>query len=161
MESQSNKGMRLLGMRKVFIAFLLLLGTAFGQSLSEGSVVGLQVLPNPVNNIITYDFELCCGYPAGPGGYLGNGFDYGNAEFTAYWKGPLQKIGYLFTGNIAVWKAPEVIHPFCTVQSATLRDGTISYGSKQLGTGLVAEYSQLFCEQDGVYWLGPGGLAVH
>jgi hypothetical protein len=161
MESQLNKGMRLLSMRRVFIAFLLLLGTAFGQSLSEGSVVGLQILPNPVNNIITYDFELCCGYPAGPGGYLGNGFDYGNAEFTAYWKGPLQKIGYLFTGNIAAWKAPEVIDPFCTVQSATLRDGTISYGSKQLGTGLVAEYSQLFCEQDGVYWLGPGGLAVH
>jgi hypothetical protein len=148
-------------MSRVFIAFVLLLGTAFGQSLSEGSVVGLQIEPNPVNNIVTYDFELCCGYPAGPGGYLGNGFDYGKVDFTAYWKGPQETIGYLFTGAIAAWSEPQVIDAYCTVQSATLHDGTISYGSKQLKTGLVAEYSQLFCQQDGVYWLGPGGLTVH
>ncbi|MGA2978436.1 MAG: hypothetical protein ABSD76_02485 [Terriglobales bacterium] len=148
-------------MRKVLIAFLLLLGTAFGQSLSEGSVVGLQILPNPINNIFTYDFELCCGIPAGQGGFLGNGFDYVNVQFTAYFKYPQGKVGYLFTGNIVTWSEPQVIDQYCTVRSATLKDGTISYGSKQLGTGLVAEYSQLFCQQDGVYWLGPGGLTVH
>jgi hypothetical protein len=148
-------------MRKVFIAFLLLLATAFGQSLSEGSVVGLQFMPNPENKIFTYDFELCCGYPSGPGGYLGNGFDYRSTEFTAYWKGPQQTAGYLFTGTIVSWAEPQVIDPICTIRSATLNDGKILYGSKQLGTGLVAEYSQLFCEQDGVYWLGPGGLTVH
>ncbi len=54
-------------MRNVFVAFLLLLGTALGQSLSEGSVVALQISPNPLNNILTYDFELCCGYPEGSG----------------------------------------------------------------------------------------------
>jgi len=148
-------------MTKVFIAFVLLLGTAFGQSLSEGSVVGLQILPNPLNGMITYDFELCCGLPSGRGGYLGNGFDYANAEFTAYWKGPQEKDGYLFTGTIVNWKTPEMVDPFCTIQSATLQDGTISYGTKQLVAGMVAEYSQLFCQQDGVYWLGPGGLTAH
>lgn len=148
-------------MCKVFIAFLLLLGAAFGQSLSEGSVVGLQVLPNPDNNIITYDFELCCGFPAGLGGYLGNGFDYRNAEFAAYFKGPQQTVGYLFTGTIIAWAEPQVIDPFCSIHSATLDEGKILYGTKQIGTGLVAEYSQLFCQQDGVYWLGPGGLTVH
>ncbi len=148
-------------MSKVFIAFLLLLGTAVGQSLSEGSVVGLQVLPNPVNTNIAYDFELCCGYPYGPGGFLGNGFAYVNGEFTAYIKRPQQKVGYLFTGMIGAWRKPQVIDRYCTVQSATLHDGTISYGSTQLGTGMVAEYSQQFCVQDGVYWSGPGGLIVH
>jgi len=148
-------------MSKVFIAFVLLLGTAFGQSLSEGSVVGLQILPNPINNIVTYDFELCCGYPAGAGGFLGNGFAYVNGEFTAYVKRPPQEKGYLFTGAIVAWSEPQVIDRYCTVQSATLHDGTISYGSTQLKTGMVAEYSQLFCEQDGVYWSGAGGLTVH
>ncbi len=148
-------------MRKGFVAFVLLLGSAFGQALSEGSVIGLQVLPNPINSIITYDFELCCGFPEGPGGFLGNGFAYVNGEFTAYWKGPYEKAGYRFTGTIVAWKTPRAIDRNCTVQSAALQDGTISYGSKQLGTGMVAEYSQLFCEQDGVYWLGPGGLTVH
>ncbi len=148
-------------MRKVFIAFVLLLGTTFGQSLSEGSVVGLQILPNPVNNDVTYDFELCCGYPAGGGGFLGNGFGYGNLEFTAFWKYPQEKVGYLFTGTIVAWSEPQVIDQYCTVQSATLHEGTVSYGSKQLKTGMVAEYSQLFCEQEGVYWLGPGGLSAH
>jgi hypothetical protein len=80
-------------MSKIFIVFVLLLGTAFAQSLSEGSVVGLQIMPNPINTTITYDFELCCGFPAGAGGYLGNGFDYKNAEFTAYWKGAQEKVG--------------------------------------------------------------------
>jgi hypothetical protein len=148
-------------MRKVFIASFLLLATAFGQSLSEGSVVGLQILPNPDNKIVTYDFELCCGFPAGLGGYLGNGFDYVNTKFTAYWKWPQQTDGYLFTGTIVAWAEPQVIDPFCTIRSATLNDGQISYGSTLLGTGKVAEYSQLFCQQDGVYWLGPGGLTVH
>jgi hypothetical protein len=148
-------------MGKVFIALLLLLATAFGQSLSEGSVVGLQISPNPVNNVLTYDFELCCGYPAGPGGFLGNGFAYVNGEFTASLKRPQQTTSYVFTGDIVAWSTPQVIDRYCTVQSATLHDGVISYGSKQLGTGMVAEYSQLFCERDGVYWLGPGGLTVH
>jgi hypothetical protein len=161
MEFQSRKGVKLPGMGKVFGAFLLLLGTAFGQALSEGSVVALQISPNQINNILTYDFELCCGYPYGPGGFLGNGFAYINGEFTAYWKGPRQTIGYLFSGAIVAWSTPQVIDRYCTVQSATLHNGTIAYGSKQLGTGMVAEYSQLFCEQDGVYWLGPGGLTVH
>ncbi len=161
MEFQSNKAMRLPSMRNVFVAFLLLLGTALGQSLSEGSVVALQISPNPLNNILTYDFELCCGYPEGQGGYLGNGFAYVNGEFTAYMKRPKQEVGYLFVGAIVAWSAPQVIDRYCTVHSATLHDGTIAYGSKQLGTGMVAEYSQLFCEQDGVYWLGPGGLTVH
>jgi len=148
-------------MRIGFIAFVLLLGTALGQSLSEGSVVGLQVLPNPINNIITYDFELCCGYPGPPGGFLGNGFAYINGEFTAFMKRPKQASGFLFTGSIVAWKTPQVIDRYCTVQSATLQNGTMSYGTVQLGTGMVAEYSQQFCEQDGVYWSGPGGLTVH
>jgi hypothetical protein len=148
-------------MGKMFIAFVLLLGTAFGQALSEGSVIGLQIIPNPVNLEFTYDFELCCGFPAGKGGFLGNGFDYVDPAFTAYWKAPQAEAGYLFTGTIVAWSKEQVIDRYCTVKSANLRDGTIAYGNKQIRTGLVAEYTQQFCVDDGVYWSGPGGLTVH
>lgn len=151
----------MLSMGKVFIAFVLLLGAAFGQSLSEGSVVGLQVLPNPVNNDLTYDFELCCGYPAGNGGFLGNGFSYARDEFSLLYKYPGTSTAYTVSASVVAFAAPEVIDEYCTVQSATLDNATVSYGAKRVASGLAAEYSQTFCQSAGVYWLGPGGLIVH
>jgi len=145
----------------ISLAFLLLLGVAVGQSLSEGSLVGLQVEPNPLNSTLVYDFELCCGYPSGPGGFLGNGFAYVDREWTLFYKRPPQITGYSFSGTIDTWYTPQAISNYCTMQSGTLKDGEIALGDKLLGTGLVAEYSQLFCQRDGVYWLGPGGLTVH
>jgi len=143
------------------LVFFILLGVAVAQSLSEGSVVGLQVEPNPLNSTFVYDFELCCGYPSGPGGFLGNGFAYVDGEWTLFYKYPQQKAGYSFSGTIDTWYTPQSISSYCTIQSGTLKDGEIMLGDKVVGTGLVAEYSQLFCQRDGVYWLGPGGLTVH
>jgi hypothetical protein len=145
----------------VFLAFSLLLGVATAQSLSEGSVVGLQVEPNPLNSTFVYDFELCCGYPSGLGGFLGNGFAYLDGGFNLFYKYPGAKTGYSFSGTIDTWYTPQAISNYCTIQSGTLNDGEILLGDKVVGTGLVAEYSQLFCQRDGVYWLGPGGLTVH
>lgn len=145
----------------IFLAFFLLIGVAVGQSLTEGSVVGLQVEPNPLNSTFVYDFELCCGYPSGPGGFLGNGFSYFDRAWTLFYKRPQQTAGYSFSGTIDAWYIPQSISNYCTMQSGTLKDGEIMLGDKVVGTGLVAEYSQLFCQRDGVYWLGPGGLTVH
>jgi hypothetical protein len=145
----------------ILFALFLLLGVAVGQSLSEGSVVGLQVEPNPLNSTFVYDFEVCCGYPSGPGGFLGNGFAYVDGEFTLLYKYPGTKTSYSFSGTIDTWYTPQTISNYCTIQSGTLKDGEIMLGDKVAGTGLVAEYSQLFCQRDGVYWLGPGGLTVH
>ncbi len=144
----------------IFFAFQLLLGVAVGQSLSEGSVVGLRVEPNPQNSTFVYDFELCCGYPSGNGGFLGNGFSYANREFSLFYKYPGMTAGYAFSGSVDAWFTPQAIGD-CTLQSGTLNDGQIALGTKIIGEGLIAEYSQLFCQRDGVYWLGPGGLTVH
>jgi hypothetical protein len=145
----------------IFFAFFLFLGVAVGQSLSEGSVVGLQVEPNPLNSTFIYDFELCCGYPSGAGGFLGNGFAYVEGEWTLFYKFPQGKNGYSFSGTIDTWYTPQAISNYCTIQSGTLKDGEIMLGDQVVGTGFVAEYSQLFCQRGGVYWLGPGGLTVH
>ena len=145
----------------IFFAFFLLLGVAAGQSLSEGSVVGLQVEPNPLNSTLVYDFELCCGFPSGDGGFLGNGFAYVDQELTLFYKYPQLTNGYSFSGTIDTWYIPQAISKYCTMQSGTLKDGEMILGERVVGTGLVAEYSQLFCQRDGVYWLGPGGLTVH
>ena len=145
----------------IFFGSFLLISMAAGQSLSEGSVVGLQVEPNPLNSTFVYDFELCCSYPSGIGGFLGNGFAYVDGEFTLLYKYAGAKNGYSFSGTIDTWYTPQAISNYCTVQSGSLNDGEIMLGDKVVGTGLVAEYSQLFCQRDGVYWLGPGGLTVH
>jgi len=145
----------------IFFTFFLLLGVAVAQSLSEGSVVALQVEPNPLNSTSIYDFELCCGYPSGAGGFLGNGFGYVDRELSLFYKFPQQQTGYSFSGTIDTWYASQAISNYCTLQSGTLKDGEIMLGEKVVGSGLVAEYSQLFCERDGVYWSGPGGLTVH
>jgi hypothetical protein len=143
------------------ITFFLLLGTAWSQSLSEGSVVGLQMEPNPLNSTIVYDFEVCCGFPSGSGGFLANGFAYAQGKFSLYYKYPGATEGYSFSGTIITWDPPQEISKNCTVQSGTLNDGEITVDAKVIATGMVAEYSQLFCQRDGVYWLGPGGLTVH
>ena len=143
------------------ITVLLLLGVASGQSLTEGNVVGLQVSPNPLNSTLVYDFELCCGIPQGPGGFLGNGFSYFNDKFSLFYKHSGQTTGYSFSGNIDTWDTPQVISRHCTVQSGTLKNGKVTLGTKAVATGMVAEYSQMFCQRDGVYWTGPGGLSVH
>ncbi|MFZ0798909.1 MAG: hypothetical protein WCA13_16165 [Terriglobales bacterium] len=143
------------------ITFFLLLGAAWSQSLTEGSVVGLQVEPNPLNGTFVYDFELCCGIPQGAGGYLGNGFGYANGGFSLYYKYPGQANGYSFSGTVDTWDTQQAISKNCTVQSGTLKDGQVTLGTKVQATGMVAEYSQMFCQRDGVYWVGPGGLSVH
>jgi len=143
------------------ITVFLLIGVAWGQSLSEGSVVGLQVEPNPLNNTMVYDFEMCCGFPAGPGGFLGNGFSYAEDKFTLFYKYPGATIGYSFSGTIDTWDTPQVLTKNCFVQSGTLKNGNVMLGTRAAATGMVAEYSQLFCQRDGVYWVGPGGLTVH
>jgi hypothetical protein len=143
------------------ITFFLLLGAAWSQSLSEGSVVGLQIEPNPLNGTFVYDFEICCGFPSGPGGFLGNGFAYVENQFSLFYKYPGQVNGYSFSGTIDTWNTAQAISKNCTVQSGTLNNGAITQGTKVVATGMVAEYSQLFCQRDGVYWVGPGGLSVH
>jgi hypothetical protein len=143
------------------ITLFLLLGTAWSQSLSEGSVVGLQVEPNPLNGTFVYDFEVCCGYPSGPGGFLANGFAYAEDKFSLFYKYPGATEGYSVSGNIVTWDSPQAISKNCTVQSGTLNNAEITIGTKVIATGMVAEYSQLFCQRDGVYWVGPGGLTVH
>jgi hypothetical protein len=144
----------------IFIAVHVLLGAAVGQSLSEGSVVGLQIEPNPQNSTFVYDFELCCGFPSGNGGFFSNGFGYADREFSLFYKYPGATAGYTFSGSVKNWFTPQAIGD-CTLQSGTLDDGQIAVGTKIIGEGLTAEYSQLFCQRDGVYWLGPGGLTVH
>ncbi len=143
------------------VTLFLLFGAAWGQSLSEGSVVGLQVEPNPLNNTFVYDFEMCCGFPSGPGGFLGNGFAYVNDKFSLFYKHSGQVFGYSFSGNIDTWDTAQVISKNCIVQNGTLKNGKVTVGTKEVATGMVAEYSQLFCQRDGVYWAGPGGLSVH
>lgn len=141
--------------------FFLLLGTAWSQALSEGSIVGLQVEPNPLNNTMVYDFEMCCGFPAGPGGFMGNGFSYADGQFSLYYKYPQARVGYSFSGTIDTWEPQQQVSKNCFVQSGTLKEGAINLGTKAVAIGMVAEYSQLFCQRDGVYWSGPGGLTVH
>ncbi|HKM86849.1 MAG TPA: hypothetical protein VJW96_11625 [Terriglobales bacterium] len=143
------------------VTFFLLLGAAWSQSLSEGSVVGLQIEPNPLNGTFVYDFEICCGYPAGSGGFLGNGFAYVESQFSLFYKYPGQVNGFSFSGTIDTWDTAQAISKNCTVQSGTLNNAQITQGTKVVATGMVAEYSQLFCQRDGVYWIGPGGLSVH
>jgi hypothetical protein len=134
---------------------------ASGQALSEGSVVALQVLPNPLNGTFTWDFELCCGEPAGYGGFLGNGFAYVDGTFTAFYRYPGEKAGYSVTGTIGTWDTGQIVSKYCTVQSATLQEVALEAPTGKVTNNLVAEYSQLFCQRDGVYWLGGGGLTVH
>ncbi len=143
------------------ITLFLLLGAAWSQSLSEGSVVGLQIEPNPLNGTFVYDFEICCGFPAGSGGFLGNGFAYVENQFSLFYKYPGQVNGFSFSGTIDTWDTAQAISKNCSVQSGTLNNAQITQGTKVVATGMVAEYSQLFCQRDGVYWVGPGGLSVH
>jgi len=146
----------------VTITFFLMLGAAaWGQALSEGSIVGLQVEPNPLNSTLIYDFEMCCGFPEGPGGYLGNGFAYVDNKFSLFYKYPGASVGYSLSGTIDTWNTPQQVSKNCFMQSGTLKDGEVTLGHKVMSTGMVAEYSQLFCQRDGVYWSGPGGLSVH
>ncbi len=139
----------------------LLLGAAWGQTLSHGSVVGLQIEPNPLNGTLVYNFEVCCGIPQGQGKFLGNGFAYAENALSLFYKSPSATNGYSLTAVIDTWNTPQQVSQNCTVQSGTLQDAQITLGTKVLATGMVAEYSQLFCQRDGVYWLGPGGLSVH
>jgi hypothetical protein len=143
------------------ITVFLLFGAAWGQTLSEGSVVGLQIMPNPLNGTFIYDFEICCGIPQGQGGFLGNGFSYVENQFSLFYKFPAQVNGYSLSGTIDTWDTPQAISKNCSVQSGTLQNAQITFGTKVVATGMVAEYSQLFCQRDGVYWVGPGGLTVH
>lgn len=148
-------------MIRVALVILVLMGSALGQALTEGAVVGLQVEPNPVNSTFVYDFELCCGIPQGPGGFLGNGFSYAQGKFSAFYKYPGQQNGWSFSGSIDRWLTSQTISKYCTVQNGTLKNGVIVTPEKISVTGLAAEYSQMFCQRDGVYWSGPGGLSVH
>jgi hypothetical protein len=139
----------------------LLLGAAWGQSLSEGSTVGLQIEPNPMNGTWVFDFEICCGIPTGNGGFLGNGYAYAENKFSLFYKYPGQVNGYSVSGTIDTWNTPQIVSKNCIVQSGTLNNAEITQGTKVVAAGMVAEYSQLFCQRDGVYWVGPGGLSVH
>jgi hypothetical protein len=159
--SQYRKETNSMKLHLLTITFFLLLGAAWGQSLSEGSVVGLQVEPNPLNTSMVYDFEICCGYPYGSGGFMANGFAYAQDKFSLYYKGPGASDGYSFSGTIDNWDTPQSISKNCVEQSGTLKNAEITLGTRVIATGMVAEYSQLFCQRDGVNWVGPGGLTVH
>jgi len=145
----------------LFVFLLACLTLSAAQTLSEGSVVGLEVIPAHSNPTWIYDLELCCGIPSGKGGYLGNGFAIANGELTASFKAPSLPNTYYVTGQIADWFTPQAISPYCSVQSATLTNVTVSLGSKQLSANYVGEYVQAFCQRDGVGWSGPGGLTIH
>jgi hypothetical protein len=143
------------------LCVLLLSACAWAQTLSEGSTTSLQVLPNPLNNTFTWDFELCCGEPSGAGGYLGNGFGYADGQFNAFFAFAGQKKGFSFTGTVSTVFTPQAIGEYCTVQSMTLKNAQITTQTGMFYGGLVATYSQMFCQRAGVYWLGPGGLVVN
>jgi hypothetical protein len=155
-------------MKHMLLFLVLLFGTfaltslpAHGQSLAEGSVVSLQVEPNPVNGSLVWNFETCCGDEAlGHGGFLGNGFAYTNGTFSAFYKYPGQKTGYGFGGTIGPLSSSAVTAD-CVVQSAEITDAVITEPNGTPVTGLVANYVQLFCQRDGVIWVGPGGFSVH
>lgn len=147
----------------ILVISLLFLSTfSFCQTpvLSEGSTVSMQLIPNPGQGA-TFDFELCCGEPQGKGGYLGNGFAYIDNNFTLYIKTTTMPIGYKVEGTIGQWFLPQPISPYCTVLSASLNEVTIYPTNGDIVTGLVGEYSQLFCGANGSYWAGPGGLTAH
>jgi hypothetical protein len=143
------------------ISVFLLLGAAWSQTLSEGTVVGLQIEPNPLNATMVYNFEVCCGIPQGEGKFLGNGFAYAENTFSLFYKYPGQANGYSLSGTIATWDTAQAVSKNCSVQSGTFQNIQVTQGTAVLATGMVAEYSQLFCQRDGVYWVGPGGLSVH
>jgi hypothetical protein len=144
---------------KTLLAILALSLACWGQTFSEGSVVGFQPLANH-NGTFTYDFELCCGIPGGSG-FLGNGFDIEDGTLRLFYKRPGAVSGYTVTGTISDWYAPQRISDFCTIQSATLENVWIQYQAKYIESEQAAEYSQMMCQQDGTYWSGPGGLVVH
>jgi hypothetical protein len=137
---------------KTLLTVLFLLGSAFGQSLALGGVIGAQiVVPN-----VAYQFELCCG---GPGsGHVGNGFDYSDGTFNLYYKGKGCLLGCTFTGTIDTWFAPQSLTRYCTIQSALLTGSLSAY---HYYPNVEAEYSQMFCVKNGNHWSGPGGLIVH
>jgi len=148
---------------KTLLVFLLLCFSCslFAQTLSEGTTFGFEIVPAHSNPTWIYDLELGGGIPSGSGGYLGNGFAIAEGYFTATFKAPSVPNPYHVSGTIADWFTPQAISPYCTVQSATLTDVTVSVGSKVLSSGYLAEYTQQFCQRDGVGWSGPGGLTVH
>lgn len=154
-------------MKRFLLAIALLLGSltltanAQYQNLSEGSVVSLQNFPNPVTGKFNYDFELCCGIPGGPGGYLGNGFAIHDGTVTLFYKLPKATQGFYFTGEVDIWNYPVAIDKNCVIQTGTFKNGLLSYGTKVLGTNFRAEFTQTFCQLDGEGWDGPGGLQVH
>ncbi len=136
------------------LTFLFLSAALFAQVLSEGSVVAFQALPSPDGHFV-YDFELCCGFLGGEGGYLAPGYGYDDSYLS------LTAHGYTFAAQIYEWPDPDPLSDICYVQNGTLVDGILKLPNKQLVTGLVADYSQVFCEQDGIYWNGPGALVVY
>ena len=148
--------------------FILLLSVfTFAQApdqplaLSEGSVVALQVEPNPLNSTFVYDFELCCGYPYPPGGFLGNGFAYVNGHFNLFFKYAGQQKGFTVTGVIDTAFAPQPLNKFCVLKSFTLKNMTLENQGGMFFHGLVGEYSQQFCQRNGVFWSAGGELTVH
>lgn len=137
------------------LVILALAIAASAQVLSEGSVVALQVLTNPDNSQVVYDFELCCGIQDGEGKFLAPGFGYDGSYFA------LSDHGYQFAGTLYDFDDPVRIDDVCYSQTATITDGILELPDAKKVNGLVADYSQVFCEQDGVYWSAGGGLSVH
>jgi hypothetical protein len=136
---------------KFLWTLLFFAASCFGQSLGEGGVNAAQLIPG-----VAYDFELCCG---GPGsGFVGNGFAYDDGMFHLYYKGTGCLEGCSVNGTIDTWFYPQSISKYCTVQSALL---TVNLDSFRWYGNVPAEYSQIFCVENGNHWSGPGGLVVH
>ncbi|HXC00771.1 MAG TPA: hypothetical protein VNU74_10240 [Terriglobales bacterium] len=143
------------------VAIILLSIEAFATPFGQGSVVFVLALPGP-GNFRAFDFNLCCGGPAGLG-FLGNGFDYegavGGVFNLAYTADGICANGCTFTGNFQTFDPPQHVDQFCYVQNGTLI-GTFVVGTDP-NDQIKAEYSQTICLEKGVYWSSTGGLTVH
>lgn len=139
------------------LAFFLAASLSFGQDVVGGKVNGVQVLTNPVNNAVVYDFEVCCGNlsPAPGGITVGNTFSITNGALALSFQ------GYSVSGTLNTWNSEQPIDGTCSMQSATFQNVSITLGTNTLGTNFVAEYSQFVCDRESVFWLGPGGFSVH
>jgi hypothetical protein len=132
-----------------------------GQSFGDGSTVYVLELPGP-GSFRDLEFSLCCGAP-GYKGYLGNGFDYvgdDNGKFVLSFTEAASPCadGCKFEGNFIIFNPPSIIDQVCSEATGSL-DGTLTINGVEYAS--TADYSQMLCGIDGVFWSSWGGLSVN
>jgi hypothetical protein len=143
------------------LIWLLLLTTlSFGQTLGQGSTTFALVVPIPGVQDKIYDFTVCCG-DTKPGGHLDDGFSYNNGEFSLEYNQKNPANQFTVSATIAPFNPDQKISPECVLISADLSNVVLTTTLGGTVSGMVGEYVQLFCVEDGVAWLGPGGVTIH